>query len=100
MSDTTRTDGALTPEQASDDVLAALLAAGFASPGSATTRAVQVTSQPGAYPGTEAIVTIVRAAAPLTDIHEVAQAVRSLPGLLQVSLPNHHTAYVYRAKEA
>jgi hypothetical protein len=90
----------LTAAQATDDALAALLAAGFSRPGFAATNAVQVTSQPGAYPGTEAIVTIVKAAAPLTDIREVAQAVRSLPGLLQVSVANHHTAYVYRAKEA
>ena len=91
---------ALTAAQATDDALAALIAAGFSRPGFAATRAVQVTSQPGAYPGTEAIVTIVKAAAPLTDIREVAKALGSLPGLLQISVQNHHSAYVYRAREA
>jgi hypothetical protein len=90
----------LTAAQATDDALAALLAAGFSRPGFAATRAVNVTSQPGAYPGTEAIVTIIKAAAPLTDMREVAKAVSSLPGLLQVSAQNHHSVYVYRAKEA
>jgi hypothetical protein len=90
----------LTAAQATDDALAALLAAGFSRPGVGTTRAVRVTSQPSAYPGTEAIVTIIKAAAPLTDIHEAAKAVSSLPGLLQVSVQNRYTAYVYRAKEA